>query len=68
MPAFEIVGLVHDEVLCTVPEERADQAAALVDRTMKEVGEEATNVGVGEDKRVPIDAGTQVCDSWAEKE
>jgi hypothetical protein len=35
---------------------------------MKEVGEEATNIGVEEDKRVPIDAGTQVCDSWAQKE
>jgi DNA polymerase I-like protein with 3'-5' exonuclease and polymerase domains len=68
VPGLEIVGLVHDEVLCVVPEERADEAAALVDRTMKEVGEEATNIGVEEDKRVPIDAGTQVCDSWAQKE
>jgi DNA polymerase I-like protein with 3'-5' exonuclease and polymerase domains len=68
VPGLEIVGLVHDEVLCVVPEERAEEAAALVDRTMKEVGEEATNIGVEEDKRVPIDAGTQVCDSWAQKE
>jgi len=36
---------------------------------MKEVGEEkATNIGVDEDKRVPVEAGTQVCDSWAKKE
>jgi DNA polymerase I-like protein with 3'-5' exonuclease and polymerase domains len=68
VPGLEIVGLVHDEVLCVVPEERADEAAALVDRTMKEVGEEVTNIAVDEDKRVPIDAGTQVCDSWAQKE
>ncbi len=68
VPGLQIVGLVHDEVLCTVPKEHAAAAAALVDEVMKTVGGEATNIGVGEDKRVPIDAGTQVCDSWAEKE
>jgi DNA polymerase I len=68
VPGLEIVGLVHDEILATVPEEHAAAAAALVHEVMKEVGEEVTNVGVDEDKRVPVDAGTQVCDSWAEKE
>jgi predicted site-specific integrase-resolvase len=43
-------------------------AVALVHEVMKEVGEEATNVGVDEDKRVPVDAETQICDSWAQKE
>ena len=48
---------------------RAAAAAALVHEVMKEVGEEkATNIGVDEDKRVPVEAGTQVCDSWAKKE
>jgi DNA polymerase-1 len=65
---LEICGLVHDEVVCTVPEEHAVAAAALVDEVMKTVGEEATNIGVDEDKRVPVEAATQVCDSWAEKE
>jgi DNA polymerase I-like protein with 3'-5' exonuclease and polymerase domains len=68
VPGLEIVGLVHDEILATVPEEHAAAAATLVHEVMKEVGEEATNVGVDEDKRVPVDAGTQICDSWAEKE
>ncbi|HSK86013.1 MAG TPA: hypothetical protein VK902_21790, partial [Rubrobacter sp.] len=68
VPGLQRVGLLHDEVLCVVPEERADEAAALVDRIMKEVGEEATNIGVDEDKRVPVEAKTQVCDCWAEKE
>jgi putative DNA primase/helicase len=68
VPGFEIVGLVHDEILATVPEEHAAAAATLVHEVMKEVGEEATNVGVDEDKRVPVDAGTQICDSWADKE
>jgi hypothetical protein len=48
---------------------RAAAAAALVHEVMKEVGEEkATNIGIDEDKRVPVEAGTQVCDSWAQKE
>jgi DNA polymerase I len=68
VPGLEIVGLVHDEILATVPEEHAAAAAALVDEVMKEVGEEVTNIGVEEDKRVPVEAGTQVCDCWAQKE
>ena len=68
VPGLEIVGLVHDEILATVPDSHAAAAAALVYELMKEVGEEVTNIGVDEDKRVPIDAATQVCDSWAEKE
>jgi hypothetical protein len=42
-------------------------AAALVDEVMKEAGEEVTNIGVDKGKRVPVDATTQVCDSWAQK-
>jgi DNA polymerase I len=68
VPGLEIVGLVHDEILATVPEEHAAAAAALVHEVMKEVGEEVTNIGVDEGKRVPVEAKTQACDSWAEKE
>jgi DNA polymerase-1 len=68
VPGLEIVGLVHDEILATVPEEHAVAAAALVHEVMKEVGEEVTNIGVDEDQRVPVEAETQVCDCWAEKE
>jgi len=35
---------------------------------MKEVGEEVTNMGVEQDKRVPVDAETKVCACWAQKE
>jgi DNA polymerase I-like protein with 3'-5' exonuclease and polymerase domains len=68
VPGLEIVGLVHDEILATVPEEHAAAAAALVHEVMKEVGEEVTNIGVDEDKRVQVEAETKVCDCWAEKE
>jgi predicted site-specific integrase-resolvase len=43
-------------------------AAALVHEVMTEVGEEATNIGVDAGKREPVEAATQVCDCWAEKE
>src|SRR5215213_6730332 len=65
---LEIVGLVHDEILATVPEEYAAAAAELVHELMKEVGEEVTNMGVEQDKRVPVDAETKVCACWAQKE
>jgi hypothetical protein len=29
---------------------------------------EILNIGVDEDQRVPVEAETQVCDCWAEKE
>jgi DNA polymerase I-like protein with 3'-5' exonuclease and polymerase domains len=62
------VGLVHDEILVTVPEEHAQAAHDLVDETMKEVGAEVVNIGVPEDKHVPVKAGTKICTSWDEKE
>jgi DNA polymerase I-like protein with 3'-5' exonuclease and polymerase domains len=68
IPGLEIVGLVHDEILVTVPEEHAQAAHDLVDATMKEVGAAVVNIGVPEDKRVPVEAGTKICTSWEEKE
>ena len=68
VPGLEIVGLIHDVILATVPEEHAAAAAALVHELMKEVGEEVTNMCVEEDKRVPVDAETNVCDCWAQKD
>jgi DNA polymerase I-like protein with 3'-5' exonuclease and polymerase domains len=65
---LEIVGLVHDEILATVPEEYAAAAATLIHEVMKEVGEEVTNISVDEDRRVPVEAKTKVCDCWAQKE
>jgi hypothetical protein len=35
---------------------------------LRQVDNPVTNIGVDEDKRVPVEAATQVCDSWAEKE
>ena len=68
MLGLEIVGLVHDEILATGPEEHAHAAHDLVDATMKEVGAEIVNIGVPEGKHVPVQAGTKICTSWNEKE
>jgi DNA polymerase I-like protein with 3'-5' exonuclease and polymerase domains len=68
VPGLEIVGLVHDEILATVPEEHAQAAHDLVDETMKEVGAEIVNIGVPEGKHVPVKAGTKMCTSWDEEE
>jgi DNA polymerase I-like protein with 3'-5' exonuclease and polymerase domains len=68
VPGMEIVGLVHDEILVTVPEEHAQAAHDLVDETMKEVGATVVNIGVPKGKRVPVKASTKICTSWDEKE
>jgi DNA polymerase I len=65
---MEIVGLVHDEILLTVPEENSEAAKDLVDEIMREVGGRATNHGVPAEKHVPVKADTKVCKTWAEKE
>jgi DNA polymerase I len=64
----EVVGLVHDEIIIVTSEKAVEAVAGWVDAIMKEVGEEVANYGVEEDHCVPIDAGTAVCSSWAEKE
>ena len=64
----EIVGLVHDEIIIVTSEKAAKAVAGWVDAIMKEVGEEVANYGVDEDKKVPLEASTAVCTTWAEKE
>jgi DNA polymerase I-like protein with 3'-5' exonuclease and polymerase domains len=46
VPGMEIVGLVHDEILVTVPEEHEVYAHDLVDEVMTTVGAEIVNIGV----------------------
>ena len=66
--SVEVVGLVHDEILIVTSEEAAEAVADWVDAIMKEVGEEVANYGVGEDKKVPVEASTAVCTTWADKQ
>ena len=65
---LEIAGIVHDEVLVVVPEHRAHEVAGWLDDIMRTVGAEATNLGIPEDRAVPVEAGTEVCHTWADKE
>ena len=64
----EVVGLVHDEIIIVTSEKAAEAVAGWVDAIMKEVGVEVANYGVDEDKKVPVEASTAVCTTWAEKE
>ena len=67
--SWQIVGLVHDEILMVVPESDAKDAKEWLDSIMRTVGTEVTNLGVSsQDAQVLVKAGTEVCDSWAEKD
>src|SRR5215203_249748 len=67
-PGWEIVGLVHDEILLVVPEGDAPEAKAWLHEVMTSTGGEVVNQGVPESNHVKVDAGTEICDTWAEKE
>jgi DNA polymerase I-like protein with 3'-5' exonuclease and polymerase domains len=68
VPGLEIVGLVHDEILATVPEKHAEAAARLIDEVMRKTGGAVVNMGVPEGREVPVEAETKACNTWAEKE
>ena len=59
---------MHDEILMEVPQEAAEDARDAVHKIMVEVGERVVNYKTPDTHKVPVDAETQVCDSWAEKE
>ena len=65
---WEIVGLVHDEILVLVPEEEAKAAKEWLHEVMVRRGGEVVNLGVPKDHQVTVGAGTQICDDWSEKE
>jgi DNA polymerase-1 len=66
-PEWEIVGIVHDEILLVVPEGEAPEARAWLHEVMVRAGGQIVNQGVPENRRVAVDAGTEICDTWAEK-
>lgn len=64
---LELVALVHDEVICTVPEERAEEAAEWLTQIMESVADEVVNENAPLEERVAIKADTSVCVSWGDK-
>jgi DNA polymerase-1 len=66
--SWKIIGLVHDEILLEVPQEEAEEARAWIKETMVRVGSETLNHTVKEALRVPVDASSAVCETWADKE
>lgn len=55
-----IIMMVHDELVCLVPEDRAEEARVLVQKCMEAVGPRLN-------LRVPVVADAHVADTWAEK-
>jgi DNA polymerase-1 len=66
-PGWEVVGIVHDEILLVVPEAKAPEAKEQLHWVMVDVGGDVVNQGVPESQRVAVDAGTEICTTWAEK-
>jgi len=62
------VGLVHDEVVVVAPDDHAAEVEDWLGKIMRTVGEKATNLDAPEGRRVPVEAGTKICRTWAEKE
>jgi DNA polymerase I len=53
----EIVNIIHDEVVVECRAEQAEEVSALVERAMKEAGEEYI-------KKVPVKVETHISDEW----
>ena len=55
-----IIGTVHDEIILEVPEEKANDAAAILERTTIEGGKAYLG-------KVPVEVEVTIADTWAEK-
>jgi len=67
IPGLELVALVHDEVICVVPDEPAEEAAGWLTGIMESAADTTVNGDAPAEARVPIRADTNVCGSWAHK-
>jgi DNA polymerase-1 len=67
VPGLELVGLVHDEVICLVPEEHAERAAEWLTDIMEAAADTIVNGDAPAEARVPMKADTKVCGTWADQ-
>jgi DNA polymerase-1 len=67
VPGLELVGLVHDEVICLVPEEHAERTAEWLTNIMESAADTIVNGDAPPEARVPMKADTKVCRTWADK-
>jgi DNA polymerase I len=67
VPGLELVALVHDEVICLVPEEHAEMSAEWLTDIMEAAADTIVNGDAPTEARVPMKADTKVCGSWADK-
>ncbi len=57
---IQIIAVVHDEIILETPEEKAEEAAAILKSTMEEAGSLLL-------KKVPVVAEVRVAKDWGEK-
>ena len=67
VPGLELVALVHDEVICVVPEEYAERAAGWLTGVVETAADAIVNGDAPAEARVPMKADTEVRGSWAGK-
>jgi DNA polymerase-1 len=67
IPGLELVALVHDEVICVVPDEHAERALEWLTDIMEHTADTVVNGDAPAETRVPMKADTKVCGSWADK-
>jgi len=56
----QIIGTVHDEIILEVPDEMANDAAAILRETMMQAGQAYLG-------QVPVGVEVTIGDTWAEK-
>jgi hypothetical protein len=67
VPGLELEALVHDEVVCVVPEEHVDRAATWLEGLMESVADAVVTGEASPEERVPLKADAGVCGSWGDK-
>lgn len=56
----KIIGVVHDEIILESPEDKAIDAARILEEVMVEAGKRFL-------KLVPVEVEVKVCASWGDK-
>lgn len=65
-PWIQVVGMVHDAVIASVPQERAQEGAAVVVRCMTQLDEELLSLGVR--LPLPLEATVRISRRWGGEE
>jgi len=65
---FDIVALIHDEVILVCDKEKADEVRDFAKEVLERAGEEAINVDVPAGSTVPVTVDGNHYATWSEKD